>query len=248
MEILWIRHDKLTSTNLYLKELLKQKKLEEGVVVIADYQEAGRGQGDNSWHSRAGENLLMSILLIPAFLSASQQFQLSRLISVALCEHLLSLGIKSMIKWPNDILVKGGKIAGMLIEHGISGQNISHTIAGIGLNLNQKTFPEFLQPASSVILETGLTFLPGQVAEKLMFRISRWYEDLREGKHKELENKYVESLFRLGSPSRFDAEGDTFEGIIRGVSPYGELLVERQGHLQTFAHNQIKMKEAYRVG
>lgn len=248
MEIRWIRHDKLTSTNLYLQEQIKQKKVEEGVVVIADYQEAGRGQGTNSWHSRAGENLLMSVLLFPAFLSASQQFQLSRLISVSLCELLLSMGIDSSIKWPNDILVRGGKIAGILIEHGISGKLISHTIAGIGLNLNQKVFPEFPQPASSVILETGRTFPNSEVAEKLLARISFWYEEIRVGDSKDLESKYLESLFRLGTPSRFEAGGDSFEGIIRGVSPYGELQVESQGRLLTFGHGEITLKEAYRTG
>lgn len=248
MEIQWVRHDKLASTNLYLQELMKQEKVEEGLVVLADYQEAGRGQGSNSWHSQAGENLLMSVLLFPAFLSASQQFQLSRLVSVSLCELLLSLGIKSLVKWPNDILVSGGKIAGILIEHGISGQRISYTIAGIGLNLNQKDFPKFPQPASSAILETGRSFPGGEVAEMLLSRMSYYYEELRGGNSKDLENKYLENLFRLGLPSRFEAGGDSFEGTIRGVSPFGELQVESQGHIRTFGHGEITLKETYRTG
>jgi len=248
MVIQWIRHDKLTSTNLYLQELMKRGKAEEGMVVIADYQEAGKGQGSKSWHSRAGENLLMSVLLFPAFLSASQQFQLSRLVSVSLCELLLSMGINSSIKWPNDILVSGGKIAGILIEHGISGQQISFTIAGIGLNLNQKVFPEFPQPASSAILESGRTFPKAELAEKLLSRILHYYEGLRTGNSKDLENKYLESLFRLDQSSWFEAGGDSFEGIIRGVSPYGELQVESQGRLATFGHGEIILKEAYRAG
>jgi BirA family biotin operon repressor/biotin-[acetyl-CoA-carboxylase] ligase len=248
MEIRWIRHDKVTSTNQLVREMLKHQKPKEGLVVIADYQEAGKGQGVNSWHSREGENLLMSLLLYPAFLSASYQFHLSRLVSVAICEVLDSLGTIPVIKWPNDILCPGGKVAGILIEHGISGGSISHTIAGIGLNLNQSEFPEFPQPASSLFLETGRLTVPKEFAEKLGERILIRYQKLKIGEGRALMKEYLHSLFRLGERSMFKAGGDIFEGIIRGVSEYGELLVEREGELSPYSHGEIILKEAYRTG
>jgi BirA family biotin operon repressor/biotin-[acetyl-CoA-carboxylase] ligase len=242
MEIRWIRHDKVTSTNLLVSEMLKDQKPMEGLVVIADYQEAGKGQGPNSWHSREGENLLMSLLLFPAFLSASDQFHLSRVVSLSICEVLDSLGASPSIKWPNDILCAGGKIAGILIEHGISGGTISHTIAGIGLNLNQSEFPEFPYPASSLFLETGRETVPEELAELLVERIMIRYQKLREGEEHALEKEYLERLFRLGERSRFESGGIAFEGIIRGLSEYGELLVEREGELASYGHGEISLK------
>lgn len=242
MEIQWIRHDKLTSTNRLLRELLRQEDLSEGLVVIADYQEAGKGYGDNSWHSRAGENLLMSLLLFPAFLSASHQFHLSMLISVAVCEVLDGMGAKSWIKWPNDILCKGGKVAGLLLEHGVSGGALSHTIAGIGLNLNQREFPRFPNPASSLILETGRKTVPREFAELLAHRILERYQKLREGEERALEKEYLRRLYRLGKDSVFEAGGEVFDGRITGISPFGELQVEREGKLDAYGHGEIRLK------
>jgi len=247
MEIRWIRHDNLTSTNQLMYEMLKHQKLQEGLVVIADYQETGKGQGSNSWHSRKGENLLMSLLLFPAFLSASKQFHLSRVVSVAICDVLESHGAPAMIKWPNDILCARGKIAGILMEHGISGRSISHTIAGLGLNLNQSEFPGFPQPASSLFLETGRKIVPREFAEILVARIRIYYQKLKDGGEVQLEKEYLQRLFRNGETSRFEAGGNVFQGIIRGVSDFGELLVEREGELDSYAHGEIFLKEACRV-
>lgn len=247
MEIRWIRHDKLTSTNLLVADLLRKEKPREGLVVCSDYQQAGKGQGANSWHSSRGENLLMSLLLFPAFLSASHQFHLSRVVSVALCEVLNSLGADPVIKWPNDILCTRGKMAGILLEHGISGGSISHTIAGIGLNLNQSKFPVFPQPASSLLLETGRRTDPQEVAEILVDKIMFRYQKLKEGEEEKLEKEYLDRLFRLGEPSRFKAGDKIFEGIIRGVNEYGELLVEREGVLSPYGHGHISLKEACRT-
>ena len=191
---------------------------------------------------------MMSLLLFPAFLSASCQFHLSRVVSVAICEVLDSLGADPVIKWPNDILCSRGKIAGILIEHGISGGSISHTIAGIGLNLNQSEFPEFSQPASSLFLETGRLTVPQKFAEILVERILIRYEKLKEGEELALENEYLRRMFRLGEESLFEAGGVIFEGLIRGVSEYGELLVEREGDIVPYGHGEIALKAAYRTG
>ena len=241
MEIRWIKHDKVASTNLLAAEILKHQKANELVVVLADYQETGKGQGANSWHSNKGENLLMSLLLFPAFLSASHQFQLSRLVSVVICEVLDSQGTSPHIKWPNDILSSKGKIAGILLEHGISGGSISHTIAGVGLNLNQREFPDFPQPASSLFLETGKKTKVQDMAEILVKGIMEKYHKLKEGGGLKLEKDYLDRLLGLGERSRFKVETGEVEGIIRGVSEFGELLVEREGQLRSYSHGEIAM-------
>jgi BirA family biotin operon repressor/biotin-[acetyl-CoA-carboxylase] ligase len=242
MKSRWIKHDSLTSTSSFLSDLLKHQKLDEGTVVIADYQDAGRGQGEHSWVSKRGENLLMSFLLFPAFLSASRQFHLSRMTSLALCDALEILGVDSMIKWPNDILTAGGKIAGILIEHSISAGNISRTIAGIGLNLNQTIFPPFPIPASSVHLETGKDVDVSEVGELVETCLMSRYQALKEGKTDQLEKEYLDKLFKVGVPSVFRASEEVFEATIVGVNDYGELMMEHQGEIRSFGHGAISME------
>lgn len=237
----WIKHDSLTSTSSFLSDLLKHQELEEGTVVIADYQDAGRGQGAHSWLSNRGENLTMSFLLFPAFLSASQQFHLSRVASLALCDALLILGIDSVIKWPNDILTHRGKIAGILIENSITAGSITRTIAGIGLNLNQTIFPRFPIPASSVRLETGKDVDVGEVAELVETCLMSRYHALKEGKTDQLEKEYLELLFKAGVPMLFKVGKEESEGIIKGVNDFGELMLELNGEIRTFGHGDISM-------
>lgn len=239
----WIKSDSLASTNSFISELLKDRQLEEGTVVIADYQEAGRGLGKHSWQSKRGENLLMSMLLFPAFLSAQSQFHLSRLVSVALCDVLEILGIGANIKWPNDIITRKGKIAGILIEHSISEGNISHSIAGIGLNLNQTKFPDFPVPASSLRLETGKGFDVNQVGELVEAHILNRYKILKEGgSFANLERDYLKRLYKAGILWNFKTDEVSFKGSILGVNEFGELLVEQEGEIRSYGHGSIRME------
>jgi BirA family biotin operon repressor/biotin-[acetyl-CoA-carboxylase] ligase len=238
----WIKHDSLTSTSSFISDLLKHQALEEGTVVITDYQDAGRGLGEHSWQSNRGENLLMSLLLYPAFLSASRQFHLSRVASLALCDALETLGIDAEIKWPNDILTVKGKIAGILIEHSVTAGTISRTIVGLGLNLNQTVFPPFQVPASSLRLETGQLVNVSDVGELVETCLMRRYHELKEGLTEQLEKEYLELLFKAGIPSAFESGEDVFTGTIKGVNDFGELMVEHKGEIRTYGHGAIRME------
>ena len=237
----WIKLGSVSSTNSYISGLLAQGQVRDPLVVVADFQEAGRGQGSHSWHSREGQNLLMSLLLFPAFLSASDQFHLSRVVSLAICDTLESLDVTAVIKWPNDILTNKGKIAGILIEHGISGSKISHSILGIGLNLNQADFPEFPVPATSVVLECGLKVVPEEVARTLEQRIQDRYEGLEKGDTGRLELDYLDKLHLYNKEASFRSGDENFNGVIRGVNEFGELLVEKEGKLQSYCHGEIEV-------
>ncbi len=240
MGLRWIRLERVGSTNAYLSDLLRRENLEHEVVVTADYQDAGRGQGNNSWHSNSGENLLMSVLLFPVFLSASHQFALSRAVSLALCDVLQSFRIDTRIKWPNDILAGGGKIAGILIEHAVSGRSLVRSIAGIGLNLNQAVFPQFELPATSVVLETGITAAPQQVAGEIYEALQQRISQLKAGNFDALDGAYHDRLHRIREVTGFVSEDGTFRGIITGVNEYGELLVEERGVLRAYGFHQIR--------
>ncbi|MDF1575153.1 MAG: biotin--[acetyl-CoA-carboxylase] ligase [Bacteroidales bacterium] len=239
MKSRWIKHDSVASTNTFILEAIRNMPLEEGTIVSADYQEGGRGLGEHSWQSERGENLLMSLLLFPAFLSAQWQFHISRVASLALCDVLETLGVDAVIKWPNDILTRKGKIAGILIEHGILGGKLSHSVIGIGLNLNQSVFPEFPVPATSLRLETGKRVEVAGTGALVEDRLMDRYHALKEGFTARLEKEYTERLFLAGTPSVFRSGEDRFEGIIRGVNDFGELMVESGGKIRTFGHGAI---------
>ena len=117
--------DKLASTN---DEAVKPTYA-EGDIVWADVQSAGRGQRGHKWESREGENITFSAIFEPTFLPATKQFLLSEVVALAVVDALRYYGVGARIKWTNDIYVGDRKLAGILIEHKLSGINISRTIA-----------------------------------------------------------------------------------------------------------------------
>ena len=135
MDFQIIHIDQTDSTNRWLRE----NGLGE-MVVVADYQTAGRGCGSNSWESERGNNLTFSMLIHPDGISARRQFHISMAVSLAVCEALGQHIGDLSIKWPNDIYWRNGKIGGILIENQLQGDIIKASIIGIGLNVNQQEF------------------------------------------------------------------------------------------------------------
>jgi len=132
--------ESVASTNSYLKELAHSRTLDEGTVIVTRNQTAGKGQQGNAWESEAGKNITCSILLYPSFLPVQHFFLLSEVISLGVKETLDAYTDGITIKWPNDIYYCERKIAGILIENEITGSNISMSVAGIGVNVNQEQF------------------------------------------------------------------------------------------------------------
>ena len=172
VEILW--HKSLDSTNSEVKRHISS--LDNLSVVAAESQSCGRGQGDHKWHSEPGENLTFTLLLkFPPLreLNVCNVLLLTEMITWALREFLASEGITVRIKWPNDIYVGDLKICGILIENILDGSNVSASIIGVGLNLNQTDFPSDIPNPTSVALLTGRRYDPAQTLERLCGYISR---------------------------------------------------------------------------
>ena len=164
-DIIW--YDRLDSTNEEAKRHISD--IDNLSVLSALEQTAGRGQRGNTWSSKAGENLLFSIVLkysndgtdaqLPS-LDAKRQSAVSELTALALTEFLSRHQIKAQIKWPNDIYTDDRKICGVLIENSLRGKSLSHSIIGIGLNVNQRNFDVNLPNPGSMALSADITLLP----------------------------------------------------------------------------------------
>lgn len=130
----------VTSTNDFAKEGIA-KGVAEGALYTAQHQTKGRGRRGATWHDAKGESALMSFVTYPPF-PISQAWILSFAAALAVCDAVQSFGADALIKWPNDVLLNGGKLAGVLVEAANAGNDRYGAVIGIGVNVAQKTFPD----------------------------------------------------------------------------------------------------------
>ena len=232
------RFDTLGSSN---DEACKPQYV-EGDIILAERQTAGRGQRGHTWESREGENLTFSLLLEPLFLPPSEQFLISECVALGVCDALLHYGIEAQIKWTNDIYIGDRKLAGILIEHKLQGSALARTVAGIGLNVNQKAFSDDLPNPISMAQATGREFDREEVLQTVATSLMARYEQLREGGAKELQTDYHQRLYHLGQEHCYALpDGSRFRGIIRGVEPTGALRIENErGELLSFLFKEVE--------
>ncbi len=216
------------STNNFLKELLSNSKpVPEGTVIMAENQYAGRGQQQNGWHASPGKNLTFSILLKPNFLPIGAQFDLTRAISLGVVDALKPLlGDQLKIKWPNDIYYADFKLGGMLIENMIQGGQIKTSVIGIGLNINQESFPLNLSSAISVKQILHADYDLKTLLSDICRDIEAWYLHLKAGKTTLIRDSYLSWLYRLNEEKAFRAGDVTFNGSITGVTENGLLILK----------------------
>jgi BirA family biotin operon repressor/biotin-[acetyl-CoA-carboxylase] ligase len=211
----------------------------EGTVVITHNQTSGRGQRGNTWMTEPGKNLTFSMLIKPTFLNAQDQFLLNKCISLGLYDYLKStLNATVKIKWPNDIVVNDKKVCGILIENQVQGQNIQHSVVGIGLNVNQENFS--MSTASSMKMFERNEFLLEQVWAELLGFLEKRYMQLRSGNLQELNSEYLSALYWLGERHMFKKTEEIFEGTITGIDPYGKLKINVDGTTEYFDLKQIQ--------
>jgi len=227
------------STNTLALQISQQSPVNEGTLVITNHQTAGKGQRGNVWETEPLKNFTFSLILKPKFLAIDKQFYLNILICLALKDYLKEKTSDILyIKWPNDILVHGKKISGVLIENQLQGNTIVNSIAGIGLNINQQQFMSV--SATSLALITGREYtLEEQLPLVLGFIESR-YLQLRQGKYETLMEQYLESLFRRGEKHFFSSQGNRFEGVIQGLDELGKLRIQTAAGVRSFGIKEVK--------
>jgi BirA family biotin operon repressor/biotin-[acetyl-CoA-carboxylase] ligase len=234
-------YEMLGSTNDHMLAMLKDANPAEGTVIYTAFQTGGRGHMNNTWESERGKNLLFSILLLPDFLPPSGQFELSKIVSLALADVVEKYSGKVAIKWPNDILSGGKKIAGILIENVVTFNMITRCIAGIGLNVNQEKFSNNIPYPTSLFLETGCQFDMTDLLDQVINRIEYWYNALYNDDIGYINREYLKRLYRINELSEFVSKGESFKAMITGIEPTGELAVETaDGRKLIFGFKEIE--------
>lgn len=237
--------DKVDSTNTYLQSLLREKAPAEGLVIRALEQYAGRGQRGSSWLSEPDTNLTFSILLTPRFLPLSNQFWLTKALALGVAEFVSSMLPSSdvKIKWPNDIYVNNRKIAGILVENILESSSIKYCIAGIGLNINQDSFGPSLSNATSLKMLSGKNFDLSLCLENICISVEKFYLELRNSHYKQLDELYHKLLYKRGVLTKFAVDGKPIEGIIKGVSGNGHLLINTKNGSELSINNTIEVRD-----
>lgn len=241
-----IRLHEIDSTNNYLEKLILEKQLPEGSMVVADHQTHGKGQENNHWESKAGRNLTFSVLLYPDFIQAEQQFLLTQLISLSLCQLLDSLNLpeKAMIKWPNDIYLGTQKVAGILIKNNILNNTIAQTIAGIGLNVNQNAFTANAPLAVSLNMITGQEYNLDDLLTMWHSGLNQAYDVFKNGDFVKLKKDYLSRLYQLNKTCVYTIQGEKMHATITGIGKYGMLkLSATDGRMFTCGLKEVVFEQ-----
>ncbi len=204
---------------------------------MADVQTQGKGQRGNVWLSESGKNLLSSFVFKPDNLSVENQIALTWATSLSLLKTLRKFNIEALIKWPNDILVGGKKIAGILIENQLQGTRISCSIIGIGLNLNQTFFDDL--KATSVLLETKQIVEPRTFLNILAHEMNEQFQLIYSSNFKILKVEYENNLFQMNELKSYEDEFGVFVGKIIGTTEEGKILIEKSNAIQSYGLKEV---------
>lgn len=225
-----IKHiESVESTNQLANDLINQSGLQEGTVIWADEQIHGKGHAGNSWESEKGKNLTFSLVLKPVFIPPAEQFIITKMISVAIRKVVLKFlpqeAVK--IKWPNDIYIIDDKVAGILIQNILKGNEIEYTVIGIGLNINQEKFNSDAPNPVSLIHYSGEVFSVEDILSKMLVEIGAIYDQSASKSYlDDLDEAYLENLYRYKQLSNFRQGKKIFKATLEGIGEYGRLKLK----------------------
>lgn len=227
MKYTFIYKDEIDSTNLEAGRLADE--ISHGTVIVAEKQTAGRGRRGRSWLSKSGENLYFSLLLKPDF-APGLASMLTLVMALAVAEAIDAVyNCNCLIKWPNDIVLHGKKICGILTEMQLEAGRIKHVIVGVGVNVNQTEFAaEGLVYAGSLCGELGVEVDKQKVLRAVLDRFKGLYQAFcQEGSLKSIQKAYEAKLANYGKEVNVLEPKGAYQGIALGINDKGELLVRR---------------------
>jgi len=215
----------------------------EGSVFLAEEQTAGRGRGANSWQSPRSTGIYCSVVLRPA-LPPSEVLTLSLAAGLAVQAAIQQVDsrVKADLKWPNDLLIDGQKVCGILAEMNAEATRVRHIVVGIGINVNQASFPKDL-PATSLRLVTGSDWSRVELAGALLKSLDGEYRQMPEGAdaRESILRRFAEnSSWVVGKKVRIEENGSAFEGTTEGLDARGFLQVRTPHGMQTVLSGTVR--------
>jgi BirA family biotin operon repressor/biotin-[acetyl-CoA-carboxylase] ligase len=235
-----IYHPSLPSTNDAAKREVKQGTA-EGTVVVAGEQTAGRGRMKRGWLSPRG-SIALSIILYPELAYLPSLIMVASLGVVHCLEKVA--GLKAQIKWPNDVLINGKKVCGILIESEVRGKRADYAVMGIGINVNIKpsAFPEIPSTATSLSQELGRDVSQLDMIRCLLAEIERLYLALPSGDA--IYREWRGNLVTLGKKVQVSSEETSYEGIAESVASDGSLLLRQpDGSLTKIVAGDVTLRD-----
>ena len=239
--------DSIDSTNQKAKELAYQD-VSHGTLVVADTQSQGRGRRGRSWSSMSGEGIYMSFLLKPDFaLDKASMLTLVTALAVVKGIETFCGKQKAQIKWPNDIVINGKKICGILTEMELEQGNIHHIVIGIGINVHNKAFPnEIASIAGSIRTELGMDISREKLIEEILINFEKYYElFLRTENMSLFLQEYEEVLVNKNQKVKVLDPLDEYEGIALGITKMGELLVDTGKEKRKVFAGEVSVRGIY---
>ena len=215
----------------------------EGSVFLAEEQTAGRGRGANSWQSPRSSGIYCSAIVRPA-LPPSEVLALSLAAGLAVRAAIEQVDsrVRADLKWPNDLLIDGKKICGILTEMNAEATRVRYIVVGVGINVNQASFPKDLS-ATSLRLVTGSEWSRVELVVALLKSLDREYRQLLEGREGQASilRRFAEnSSWVRGKPVRIEENGAAFEGTTEGLDPRGFLQVRTPVGLRTVLSGTVR--------
>jgi BirA family biotin operon repressor/biotin-[acetyl-CoA-carboxylase] ligase len=225
--------DTIDSTNACAR-ILGDAGTAEGAVVVADFQTSGRGRLGRTWIAEPGENLLLSVLLRPR-VSIANAGLLTLFASVGVARAVeRHIGEPVECKWPNDLLLHGKKFCGILLENLFQQSEVSYSVIGAGINVNQRAFPdEISQRGTSLALETGRLFDRKKVLQAVLSELDTLYSYVQQGDFDAIVPEWIKRCTMFGKPVTVQQHDHMMSGIARRLNHDAGLVIETGTGLQT---------------
>lgn len=239
--------DTIDSTNIKAQEFA-EKGYPSGTLVVADKQESGKGRRGRSWVSPSGTGIFMTLMIKPD-INPNNASMLTLVAALAVAKAITSVtGEEALIKWPNDIVINGKKVCGILTEMNAQFDYINHIVVGIGINVHNESFPEEIsQMASSLMIEAGgKRFHRAQIIAETMSYFEQYYDTfLKTQDLSALVREYDELLVNRNKSVRVLDPKEPFDGKAMGITPKGELIVDTWESRKLVSSGEVSVRGIY---
>lgn len=218
----------IDSTNTYAKRL-GESQGGHGTLVVSDRQTSGKGRRGRVWESPSGTGVYMSILLKPQ-IRPDQASMLTLVMAQSAVRTIREMtGLDAKIKWPNDIVLNGKKVCGMLTEMTMEMDQIQSVVIGVGINVNTTHFPEQLCDATSLYLESGKKLRRADLISEMLRQFEYYYDTFtKEGNLSGMQEEYNSLLVNCDAEVRVLEPLNEYQGHAVGINEMGELIVRKE--------------------